>query len=87
MSTQWYLCVSGTPLQRGLEDAYGLLLFLCADPSVVCFVSGTPLQRGLEDAYGLLLFLCVDPYFVHEWWRRLLLQPYCHGHKVRNINL
>ena len=50
-------------------------------------LSGTPLQRGLEDAYGLLLFLCVDPYFVHEWWRRLLLQPYCHGHKVRNINL
>ncbi|KAK7492086.1 hypothetical protein BaRGS_00016750, partial [Batillaria attramentaria] len=42
-------------------------------------VTGTPLMRSIEDIYGLLLFLGVDPYWVQQWWRVLLWEPFCHG--------
>ncbi|KAI8791402.1 E3 ubiquitin-protein ligase SHPRH [Biomphalaria glabrata] len=42
-------------------------------------VTGTPLMRSVEDIYGLLLFLGVDPLMVHQWFRLLLWEPFCHG--------
>lgn len=33
------------------------------------------------DIYGLLLFLGIDPYWVQQWWKVLLWEPFCHGIK------
>ena len=54
-----------------MADDYSLLLF--CDWDRYCLIFYEP------DIYGLLLFLNVDPLRVHQWFRQLVWEPYCHG--------
>lgn len=80
-------CVSGTPVQRGLEGEqstvpsqkeknYVLLESHCILSKFVCL-----------DLYGLVLFLGVDPYWVKHWWEQLLYRPYRRGNTEPLYNL
>lgn len=71
-------CVSGTPVQRGLEGKLRLRLSVAImQLSFTMFV--TVSWKCSADLYGLVLFLGVDPYWVKYWWDQLLYRPYRHG--------
>ncbi|KAL3881583.1 hypothetical protein ACJMK2_028004 [Sinanodonta woodiana] len=50
-------------------------------------VTGTPIQKKVADLYGLILFLGLDPYWVQQWWKALIYEPFCYGVKDPMYNL
>ncbi|EFJ18575.1 hypothetical protein SELMODRAFT_444519 [Selaginella moellendorffii] len=59
-------CVSGTPIQRGLDDLYGLLRFLQAEP----FDNHTWWQQAIKHPYEEGKMGAVD--FVHFFFREIM---------------
>lgn len=75
-------CVSGTPVQRGLEGE-----LVKKDSTFELVFSLTNNINASADLYGLVLFLGVDPYWVKYWWDQLLYRPYRHGNTGPLYNL